>query len=156
MNRIALSLALTTGFTASLFGQMNGMGPTFTKDVAPIPPKNCQSCPRPGEAGPFSMLTYEDARPWAGAMKLAVQQKLMPPWYADPQYGHFSNTRALTNDEIKTIVARATAGAPKGDPKDMPPPGNFNPRWGIFQTERRLQVAQEIPMSESGGFDDQY
>jgi len=111
MNRISLSLALTMGFTASLFGQMGGMGPTFTKDVAPILQKNCQSCHRPGEAGPFSMLTYEDVRPWAGAMKLAVSQKLMPPWYADPQYGHFSNERSLSPVEIRELVTWVNGGA---------------------------------------------
>ena len=84
MNRIALSLSLTIFLTASLFGQMGAMGVTFTKDVAPILQNKCQSCHRPGEAGPFPMMTYEDIRPWTGAIKLAVQHKVMPPWYADP------------------------------------------------------------------------
>ena len=156
MNRIALSLALTTCFTPTMFGQMGGMGPTFTKDVAPILQKNCQTCHRPGEAGPFSMLTYEDVRPWAGAMKLAVQQKLMPPWYADPQYGHFSNARALSSDDIKTIVAWATAGAPKGDPKDMPPPVKFTEGWGIPKPDVVLQLPKEFPVPESGMVEYQY
>ena len=88
--------------------------PTFSKDVAPILQHNCQGCHRPGEAAPFPMLTYEETRPWAGAMKLAVRQKLMPPWFADPQVGHFSNDRSLSQKEIDTIVAWVTAGAPKG------------------------------------------
>ncbi len=84
MNRAFLILLLCS--SGYLFAQMDKMtGPTFTKDVAPILQKNCQSCHRPGEAGPFSMLTYEDTRPWAGAIKLAVQQRIMPPWFADPQ-----------------------------------------------------------------------
>src|SRR2546429_8921293 len=111
MNRTVLGLLFAVCSTAHLSSQMGNMNaPTFTKDVAPILQKNCQSCHRPGEAGPFSMLTYEDVRPWAGAMKLAVQQKLMPPWDADPPDRHFSNKPALTNDEGKTNVGRGTAG----------------------------------------------
>src|SRR5690348_16799973 len=60
---------------------------TFTKNVAPIIQKHCQACHRPGEAAPFSMLTYEQTRPWAAAMKEAVQLRKMPPWFADPRYG---------------------------------------------------------------------
>src|SRR5215813_11113554 len=84
--------SLTT--VSAQMGQMNA--PTYTKDVSPILQKRCQSCHRPGEAAPFSMLTYEETRPWAGAIKLAVSQKIMPPWYADPKVGHFANDRALS------------------------------------------------------------
>src|ERR1700688_4271504 len=86
---------------------------TFTKDVAPILQKNCQTCHRPGEAAPFPLLTYEQARPWAPSMKRVVQQKMMPPWFADPNFGHFSNDRSLTQKEISTILAWVNAGAPK-------------------------------------------
>src|SRR5262245_35777149 len=86
-----------------------GMAPeilaqTFAKDVAPLLQRNCQECHRPGQAAPFSMLTYEQVRPWAKAIKAAVIQKKMPPWFADPQYGHFSNTAALAEKEIRTIA----------------------------------------------------
>lgn len=83
---------------------------TFTKDVAPILQRHCQSCHRPGEAGPFSMLTYEDVRPWTGAIKLAVQQRIMPPWFADPKVGHFSNERSLTESEIHTLLSWVSEG----------------------------------------------
>src|SRR5215471_18754037 len=73
---------------------------TFTKDVAPVLQKNCQGCHRPGEAAPFSLLTYEQARPWAKAMKEAVLLKKMPPWFADPHYGKFANDRSLSPQEI--------------------------------------------------------
>src|ERR1700752_162697 len=80
---------------------------TFTKDVAPILEKNCQSCHRPGEAAPFSLLTYEQARPWAKAMKEAVRLKKMPPWFADPDYGTFSNDRSMPQKDVDTIAAWA-------------------------------------------------
>jgi len=96
--------------------------PTFSKDVAPILQKNCQVCHRPGEAGPFSMLTYEQTKPWAMLMKVDVQTGKMPPWFADPHYGKFSNAMSLSAAEIETLAKWADAGAAKGDPKDMPPP----------------------------------
>ena len=95
---------------------------TFHKDVLPVLQRNCQSCHRPGQIGPFSMLTYKDTRPWARAMKLAVVSKAMPPWFADPRYGHFNNDRSLKQDETDTIVGWVDSGAPEGDPKDAPPP----------------------------------
>ena len=95
---------------------------TFYKDVLPILQKNCQSCHRPGQIGPFSMLTYDSTRPWAKAMKLAVASRAMPPWFADPRYGHFNNDRSLKQAEIDTIVAWVDHGAPAGDPTDAPAP----------------------------------
>src|SRR5579862_2453048 len=77
---------------------------TFTKDVNPILQKRCQSCHRPGEVGPMALLTYQQARPWAKAMREAVLLKKMPPWFADPHYGTFSNNPSLTQAEIDTFV----------------------------------------------------
>src|SRR5580704_6777083 len=94
---------------------------TFNKEVAPVLAKNCQGCHRPGEAAPFSLLTYEQARPWAKAIKEAVVLKKMPPWYADPHYGKFANDRSLTQKEIDVLAAWADAGAPQGDVRDIPP-----------------------------------
>jgi len=114
---------------------------TFSKDVAPVLQRNCQTCHRPGEAAPFSMLTYEQTRPWAKAMKEAVLMKKMPPWYADPRYGRFSNARTLAQKDIDTLAAWADAGAPRGDPKDMPPPVNFIEGWSIPKPD----VVYELP-----------
>src|SRR5215470_659435 len=88
--------------------------PTFTKDVAPVLQRNCQTCHRPGQAAPFSMLTYEQVRPWAKAIKEAVIQRKMPPWFADPQFGHFANNPSLAKAEIDTLVGWVDGGAPKG------------------------------------------
>src|SRR6266545_1964758 len=89
---------------------------TFYKDVLPVLQKNCQSCHRPGQIGPFSMLTFKDTRPWAKAMKVAVLSRVMPPWFSDPRYGHFNNDRSLTQTEIDTIARWVDNGAPEGDP----------------------------------------
>src|SRR6202140_1158804 len=124
---------LLASFASSLLADTRSAAPsvTFTKDVASILQKNCQGCHRPGEAAPFSLLTYEQARPWAKAMKEAVLLKKMPPWFADPHFGKFSNDRSLSQKEVDTLVAWADAGAPLGDPKDMPPPANFVEGWRI-------------------------
>jgi hypothetical protein len=95
---------------------------TFNKDVLPILQKNCQGCHRPGQIAPMSLLTYKEARPWARAIKNAVVGKTMPPWFADPNYGHFLNDRSMKQSEIDTIAKWVDAGAPEGDAKDAPSP----------------------------------
>src|SRR5205809_2563441 len=94
---------------------------TFAKDVLPILQKNCQSCHRPRQIAPMSLLTYEEVRPWARAIKTKVESRQMPPWFADPEYGRFANDRSLSQRDIDTIVKWADSGAPQGDPKSAPP-----------------------------------
>ena len=103
--------------------------PTFTKDVASILFSKCAVCHKPGEPTPMSLLTYETARPWARSIKRRVVAREMPPWFADPQYGHFSNDRRLTQVEIDIIAAWVDAGAPKGREEDMPPVPQFASGW---------------------------
>ena len=95
---------------------------TFSKDVLPILQKNCQSCHRPGQIAPMSLLTYSEARPWARSIKTKVESRQMPPWFADPQHGQFANDRSLSPRDIETIAKWADAGAPQGDTADAPPP----------------------------------
>ena len=113
---------------------------TYNKEVLPILQKNCQSCHRPGEIGPSSFLTYQSTRPWAKAIREAVLTKKMPPWFADPRFGHFANDRRLNEADIKTLVAWADAGAPEGDAKDMPPPIEWRDGWNI-----KPDVVVEMP-----------
>jgi hypothetical protein len=157
MKRVLLVLAFELCGSALVLGQMGGMSaPTFTKDVAPILQKNCQTCHRAGEAAPFPLLTYEQVRPWASSIKLVVQQKIMPPWYADPSYGYFSNDRALTAKEISTLVAWANAGAPEGDPKDAPAPVNFVEGWGIPKPDKIFELPRAFAVPASGMVEYQY
>jgi hypothetical protein len=95
---------------------------TFTKDVLPILQKNCQSCHRPGQIAPMSLLTYQEARPWARSIKGKVESRQMPPWFADPRHGRFANDRSLSQSDIETIGKWVDAGTPQGDDKDAPPP----------------------------------
>src|SRR5215471_10883948 len=79
---------------------------TFTKDVAPILQRSCQTCHRPGSIAPMSLLTYEEARPWAKAIRENVVLRNMPPWHVDPNIGiaKFKNSVALSDREIATIA----------------------------------------------------
>jgi mono/diheme cytochrome c family protein len=97
--------------------------PTFTKDIAPIFQAKCESCHRPDNMAPMSLISYEDARPWAKSIASRVGGRQMPPWHIDKTVGiqKFKNDRSLNDDQIETILAWVAAGAPKGDPKDMPP-----------------------------------
>jgi hypothetical protein len=114
---------------------------TFNKDVLPVLQKNCQSCHRPGQVAPMSLLTYQEARPWAKAIKTAVAARKMPPWFADSKYGHFVNDRSLKQSEIDTLVKWADSGAAEGNPKDAPAPIPW-PKggWGI-----QPEVVMEMP-----------
>ena len=95
---------------------------TFTRDVLPILQRSCQQCHRPGTAAPMSLLTYEEARPWARAIKDRVVQRQMPPWHLDRRIGDYLDDPSLSDAEIATIARWADAGAARGNPKDAPPP----------------------------------
>jgi hypothetical protein len=97
--------------------------PTFAKDVASIFQEKCEACHRTGSIAPMSLVTYEEARPWARSIKTRVSARQMPPWHIDKTVGiqQFKNDRSLSDDQIDTIVRWVDAGAPRGDVKDMPP-----------------------------------
>src|SRR5438067_1571008 len=114
------SQALVTAGTRSV---------TFHKDVEPLLQAHCQSCHRPGEIGPMPLITYADVRPWAKAIKLAVQTRKMPPWFADSTIQHYANDASLSPAAIDTLSAWADAGAPEGDVTDAPTPRTFVDGW---------------------------
>src|SRR5205085_1098218 len=97
---------------------------TYTKDVAPIFQSKCQECHQPNSIAPMSLITYQDARPWARSIKERVATRQMPPWHIDKTVGvqKFKNDMSLSDEQIDTIVRWVDAGSPQGDPKDMPPP----------------------------------
>jgi hypothetical protein len=145
---------------------------TFARDVAPILQQHCQDCHRPDTFAPMSLLTYEDARPWARAIKQRVAAREMPPWYIDKNVGvrHFKNDVSLTDREIATIVGWVDGGAAKGNPADMPPPRTFEAAstWQmgtpdlVVQLPKDLQVPAEAPdtwidvLADSGLKEDRY
>ena len=119
-------------------------GTTFTRDVAPILYKNCVSCHRPGEIAPMSLLDYKSARPWAKAIQTAVLTEKMPPWFADPQHGHFSNDPRLKAQDIEVIKAWVAGGAIEGDPKDLPPQPTFAEGWVLGKPDFVFDIGQDF------------
>src|SRR5258706_8059717 len=130
--------------------------PTFYKDVLPVLQKNCQNCHRPGEAGPMSFLNYESTRPWAKAIKAAVATKKMPPWFADPRYGHFENDRRLSEAELNTLISWVDTGATAGNPKDAPKPVTFVEGWNIGKPDLVFTMPTAFHIPETGVVDYHY
>ncbi len=101
---------------------------TFSKDIAPILQRSCQGCHRPNSLAPMSLITYEDARPYAASIKrrtaIRSRQGTMPPWYIEKDLGiqHYKNDISLSDDDIAKIAAWVDHGTPRGNPADMPPP----------------------------------
>lgn len=129
---------------------------SFSKDVAPVLQEHCQTCHRPGEAAPMSLLTFKEARPWAAAMKEAVAAKKMPPWFADPKYGHFANDRSMPQKDIDTLVAWADTGAKEGNPHDMPKPLQFVTGWNIGKPDLQMEMASDFHIPAKGTIEYQY
>ena len=116
--------------------------PTFSKDVAPILYSNCVVCHRPGEVAPMSLITYQNVRPWARAIKNKVVDHEMPPWGASPASMKLANDRSLSQKDIDTIVRWADGGAAKGDDKDLPTAADVpGRRLGVRQARCRHRSA---------------
>ena len=140
---LSLSVILVAGTSPAIT-------PTFSKDVAAILYKNCASCHRPGEIAPMSLLTYENARPWARAIREQVALGNMPPWHAAAPRGTFSNDRRLSDQDKETLIRWADAGAPKGDPKDLPPIPKFVEGWEIGTPDAVISMPKEFEVPASG------
>ena len=129
---------------------------TFHKDVEPILQKDCQECHRPGEVAPFSLLTYQQARPYAKAIKADVLQKKMPPWPADPHFSTFANDRSLSPAEIETLTAWVDSGAKEGDKSDAPAPRKWTEGWNISKPDVVLKMSAPFEVPAKGEIEYQY
>jgi len=131
----AVSVTLSAAATAQTPAKTAAAPVTFTRDIAPILQRSCQSCHRPGQMAPMSLLTYQDVRPWVRSIKQRVVSREMPPWGIDPHIGiqSFKNDPSLRPDEIEKIVKWVDAGAPMGNAAEMPKPREFDDsdRWHI-------------------------
>jgi cytochrome c553 len=116
---------------------------TFTRDVAPLLYKHCASCHHANDIAPMALIAYNDARPWAAAIKEAVLTRKMPPWKADPHYGKWSNDDSLTDAEIATIKAWVDGGKLEGDPKVLPPAPKFPEGWKIGQPDAVVTIPKQ-------------
>ncbi len=124
--------------------------PTFYRNVLPILQSHCQRCHRPGEIAPMPLVTYRETRPWAARIKDAVTRKKMPPWFADPRYGHFANDPSLSAEEIATLGAWAEAGAPAGNPREAPPPPHWTEGWNIPPPDLVIKMPKPVAIPAHG------
>jgi len=157
MRRAALAILIA----ASCYHAASAQAPaaatpavTFSKDVAPILQKSCQNCHRPGAIAPMSLVTYQDARPWARSIKQKVASREMPPWYIDRHVGitKFKGDPSLTDAEIATITRWVDQGAPAGNPADMPPPRQFAEidKWHIGKPDMVVSLPKPYELRASG------
>ena len=145
-------LALATAFlpdTPSTPGA-GTVTPTFFRDVLPILQQHCQRCHRPGEIAPFPLVTYDQARKRAIDIRDAVREKKMPPWFADPRFGRFSNDPSLTPQEIATLVSWVDTKTPAGDPHDAPPPPHWTDNWNIPPPDLVLSMPKPVALPARG------
>ena len=117
----ALALGALMAIPAAAAAQGASRQVTFNKDVSPILQAKCQNCHEPGSIGPMSLVTYQDARPWARSIKNRVSTRQMPPWHIDRSVGvqKFKNDISLTDEQVDTIVAWVDGGALEGNPADF-------------------------------------
>ena len=130
--------------------------PTFTRDVAPIFYSKCVECHRPTMFAPMSLMTFDEARPWARSIKQRVAARTMPPWGADPAHGVFKNDPRLSDREVETIVAWVDAGAPKGDDRDLPVRPSFAEGWSIGKPDAVFTMTEDFKIPASGVVEYQY
>ncbi len=134
------------------FSPSAGPAITFSNQIARLFQGRCQTCHRPGEVAPFSLLDYESSKPWAHAIKQATQSRFMPPWKPVPGYGEFVGERRLSEPEMELIAKWVDAGAPEGDPADLPEPLVFDPDWALGQPDLVLEAPAYVP--DPNGTDD--
>ena len=120
-----------------------GEEPTFNRDIAPIIFANCSSCHRPGEAGPFPLLSYSDVRKRATQIVDVTSRRYMPPWKPDPGYGDFLGARGLPADQIDRIRRWVNAGAPQGRAGDLPDLPEWTQGWQLGEPD--LVVHMPLP-----------
>lgn len=135
---------------------------TWSKEISRILEKRCLGCHQPGGKAPFSLTTYEDARPWAVAIREEVSNRTMPPWNAVKGFSAFRNEMALTQEEIQTITDWVNGGAPEGDPKlatgaiphayhpEEAPPGAVETAAGLFPRAAKLLGLRIATMPKGG------
>jgi hypothetical protein len=156
LNLFALTLAASAAASVTAMAGSVTSTPTYYKDIAPVLQNRCQECHRKGEVAPMSFMSYDEVRPWAKAIKTAVLTKKMPPWFADPHVGKFSNDRSLSQHEIDTFIAWIDGGAQAGNPKDAPEPRKFAEGWTIGEPDLVFQMPTAIDVPATGVVDYTY
>jgi peroxiredoxin len=129
---------------------------TYSKQISRILQRRCEECHRAGEVAPFALQSYDDAVEHSAMMKEVVLQRRMPPWHADPRYGHFSNDRRMEQEEIDQLLAWIDAATPQGDPKDLPSPHKWTTGWQIDKPDFVFELPKEVKVPATGTVEYRY
>lgn len=142
---LILACIITTSFIRAARADL-----TFTKDIAPIVYTNCVSCHRRGEVAPFPLISYEDVKKHAELITAVTASRFMPPWKAEPGFGHFVGERRLTDAQIKTIADWVAHGAPRGDAKDLPETPMFHEGWSLGEPDLVVKLPRAFTLAADG------
>lgn len=148
-----VTLALGCAIARPEKGAVAKAGPTFYRDVLPILQDNCQSCHRPNQVAPFSLLTYQDAKSWATEIKTFTLRRVMPPWKAEPGHGEFKDVRRLSDAHLDTLVQWVDRGAPAGDKTQAPPARTWADDWTLGKPDLVLTMPEEYTVGATGSDD---
>ena len=145
---VAIGLCVSAGTAA--YAEDNATAPTYSNEIARIFQTTCVECHRVGEIGPMPLTSYDEVRPWAKSIKEQVNAKLMPPWHADPVAGPYKNDISLPDADINTITSWVDAGAPRGNPKDLPESIEDATGWRNGTPDQILQMPYEVHIPAGG------
>src|SRR5689334_3878492 len=124
--------------------------PTFARDIAPIIYQNCASCHRPGEAGPFPLLSYQDVKKHAPEIADVTTRRAMPPWAPEAGYGAFSDERRLSDTQIRLIADWVRQGTLEGNPSETPAPPKFTEGWQLGPPDLIVEAKSAYTLAASG------
>ena len=145
----AVALVAAMSHVSATPGQ-SGRAVTFSEDIAPILYANCVTCHRPGEAAPFSLITYEDVARRGTQIARVTKARIMPPWHAEHGYGEFLDERRLTDAQLATIGAWVDNKMPRGDQSKMPPVPQFTPGWQLGKPDLILEMPEAFGVPADG------
>jgi len=144
------SLALFLGVTALATEAWSAPAVTFDKDIAPIVYQNCSPCHRPGESGPFPLLSYDDVKKRAPQIAEVTKRKYMPPWLPEAGYGEFTEERRLTPAQIQLIQDWVQAGAPAGSTSRAVKPPAYTSEWTLGKPDLILHISKPYQLAADG------
>jgi len=161
MRQVAVGFAFAVGIMAALCGSRSGVeaasapesavsNPTWARDVAPILYRNCATCHHPGGAGPFSLLTYADAKRWGAQVVTVTQSRYMPPWLPEPGHGDFADNRRLPDADLALLKKWFAAGMPEGDAKVAPVAPVYDATWQMGKPDLILKQAEPFTLPAGG------
>ena len=153
---IGFGIIAVAGAGVLMATRLQGDEVTYHDQVSRIVQNNCQVCHRDGGVGPFPFQTYDDVFARRGMIEYVVQNRIMPPWFADPEVGHFANDRSLSTADRKTLLRWIADGAPAGDPNIGPEQKTWKPGWFLGEPDATVQIKDPFVVPTEGVVDYQH